>query len=90
MSNRLAKLVTARSSLALPGCSALQPEQMSRSEVQCTGPRGLCEHNEWSFPMRKIATALLIGVSLMISACNTVKGVGEDIESVGEAGDKAI
>ena len=24
------------------------------------------------------------------SACNTVKGLGEDIESVGEAGDRAI
>ncbi len=40
--------------------------------------------------MRKIATAFLITASLMISACNTVKGVGEDIESVGEAGDRAI
>lgn len=40
--------------------------------------------------MRKFATALLIGVSLIISACNTVKGAGQDIESVGEAGDKAI
>lgn len=40
--------------------------------------------------MRKIAAALLITASLMISACNTVKGVGEDIESVGEAGDRAI
>jgi predicted small secreted protein len=40
--------------------------------------------------MRKIAAALLITASLMVSACNTVKGVGEDIESVGEAGDRAI
>jgi entericidin B len=24
------------------------------------------------------------------SACNTVKGVGQDVESVGEAGDDAI
>lgn len=39
--------------------------------------------------MRKFAAALLIVTSLMVSACNTVKGVGEDIESVGEAGDRA-
>ncbi len=40
--------------------------------------------------MRKFATALLITASLLVSACNTVKGVGRDIESVGEAGDKAL
>jgi predicted small secreted protein len=40
--------------------------------------------------MRKIATVILLSVSLLSAACNTVKGVGEDIESVGEAGDKAI
>ena len=39
--------------------------------------------------MRKFVTLLLIGSGLAISACNTVKGAGEDIESVGEAGDKA-
>jgi predicted small secreted protein len=39
--------------------------------------------------MRKIAIAVLISTSLLISACNTVKGLGRDIESVGEAGDKA-
>jgi predicted small secreted protein len=41
-------------------------------------------------PMRKILAATLIAASLMLSACNTVKGLGRDIESVGEAGDKAI
>jgi predicted small secreted protein len=40
--------------------------------------------------MRKIVAATLIAASLMLSACNTVKGLGRDIESVGEAGDKAI
>jgi len=36
---------------------------------------------------------LAIGIAAMTistAACNTVKGVGEDIESVGEAGDRAI
>ncbi len=40
--------------------------------------------------MRKFATAILISASILLSACNTVKGLGEDIESIGEAGDRAI
>jgi predicted small secreted protein len=40
--------------------------------------------------IRKSIIALAaIGVALTASACNTVKGLGRDIESVGEAGDKA-
>lgn len=30
------------------------------------------------------------GLVLGTAACNTVKGLGRDIESVGQAGDKAI
>ena len=41
--------------------------------------------------VRKIIVALGIAAfSLTAAACNTVKGVGEDVESVGEAGDRAI
>jgi predicted small secreted protein len=40
--------------------------------------------------MSKLLAATLIAASLMLSACNTVKGLGRDIESVGEAGEKAI
>ncbi|MEC9067696.1 entericidin A/B family lipoprotein [Pelagerythrobacter marinus] len=40
---------------------------------------------------RKILIAFGIAtMSLAATACNTVKGVGQDIESVGEAGDDAI
>jgi predicted small secreted protein len=39
--------------------------------------------------IRKMVTLLLIGSGLALSACNTVKGAGDDIKSVGEAGDKA-
>jgi len=40
---------------------------------------------------RKILIALTVGaIALTASACNTVKGAGEDIESVGEAGSDAI
>lgn len=35
-------------------------------------------------------TAIAGSLVLGLSACNTVKGVGKDIESVGEAGDEAI
>jgi entericidin B len=38
--------------------------------------------------MRKLILAL-VATGLALSACNTVKGVGRDVESVGEAGDRA-
>ena len=39
--------------------------------------------------MRKMMIArVLAGVTL--TGCNTVKGLGRDIESVGEAGDRAM
>ncbi|MBB6125083.1 entericidin A/B family lipoprotein [Sphingobium subterraneum] len=38
-----------------------------------------------------VTAAALLGIALLgLSACNTVKGVGRDIESVGSAGEKAI
>jgi predicted small secreted protein len=41
--------------------------------------------------LRKLIFAFVMGgFALTASACNTVKGAGEDIESVGEAGDEAI
>ena len=41
--------------------------------------------------VRKFIMALALGgVALTATACNTVKGVGRDVESVGEAGDEAI
>lgn len=40
---------------------------------------------------RKILIALgIAAMTITTAACNTVKGVGQDIESVGEAGDRAI
>jgi predicted small secreted protein len=40
---------------------------------------------------RKIFIALgIAAITITTTACNTVKGVGRDIESVGEAGDRAI
>jgi entericidin B len=39
---------------------------------------------------RILLAAGLGALALTASACNTVKGVGQDIESVGDAGDDAI
>jgi len=41
--------------------------------------------------IRKLILALgITAFSLTAAACNTVKGAGQDIESVGEAGDEAL
>ncbi len=40
--------------------------------------------------MRKSAVAVLIAAVVALAACNTVKGAGEDIQSVGQAGEDAI
>jgi predicted small secreted protein len=41
--------------------------------------------------MLRKAALVVIALSLVgLAACNTVKGVGRDIQSVGEAGDRAI
>jgi predicted small secreted protein len=40
--------------------------------------------------MRKLVTITLLTASLLIACCATVKGLGRDIESVGEAGSEAI
>lgn len=40
--------------------------------------------------LRKAALAVFAVSLIGLSACNTVKGLGRDIESVGEAGDRAI
>ncbi|QDM40595.1 entericidin A/B family lipoprotein [Altererythrobacter sp. TH136] len=40
---------------------------------------------------KKLILALgVAAITLATTACNTVKGLGRDVESVGEAGDRAI
>lgn len=34
--------------------------------------------------------AALVALTMLVSACETVKGVGRDIENAGEAMDKAV
>ena len=38
---------------------------------------------------RKVMTVMLIGGSLAVAACNTVRGAGEDVESAANAVDNA-
>ena len=40
--------------------------------------------------MRKAALAVLAVAVLALASCNTVKGAGQDVESVGQAGEDAI
>ncbi len=40
--------------------------------------------------IRKWAVLAMTATALLVTGCNTVKGLGRDIESVGNAGDKAI
>lgn len=40
--------------------------------------------------MQKFVAAILVSSMLLLSACATVKGLGRDIESVGQAGEDAI
>jgi predicted small secreted protein len=40
--------------------------------------------------VRKIVAIIILSSSLALAACNTVKGAGEDVESVGKAGEDAI
>jgi predicted small secreted protein len=39
--------------------------------------------------VRKALALFAITTSLALAGCNTIKGLGKDVESVGEAGDKA-
>ena len=40
--------------------------------------------------LRKLTTILLIGGTLAVAACNTVRGAGEDVESVANTTENAI
>lgn len=39
---------------------------------------------------RKWALVAIAATALLVTGCNTVKGLGRDIESVGEAGEKVV
>jgi predicted small secreted protein len=39
---------------------------------------------------RKWAVIAVAATALIVTGCNTVKGLGRDIESVGEAGEKVV
>ncbi|WP_205518086.1 entericidin A/B family lipoprotein [Sphingorhabdus sp. Alg239-R122] len=37
-----------------------------------------------------VKIAAILAATFLVAGCNTVKGLGEDIESVGRAGEEAI
>ena len=39
--------------------------------------------------VKKVIMALVLGSGLILAACNTVRGAGEDVESVANAVDNA-
>jgi predicted small secreted protein len=39
---------------------------------------------------RKVMTIVMIGGGLMVAACNTVRGAGEDVQSVANCTENAI
>ena len=40
--------------------------------------------------IQKLVTAVLIGGALVLAACNTVRGAGEDVQSVANCTENAI
>ncbi|HQS97263.1 MAG: entericidin [Novosphingobium sp. 17-62-19] len=40
--------------------------------------------------VRNVLVIAALGLSIVLAGCNTVKGLGRDIESVGKAGQRAI
>ena len=40
--------------------------------------------------LRRYLSLVLVASGLMVAACNTVQGAGEDIESVGREGEEVI
>ena len=40
--------------------------------------------------IKKTALVLVLASMTLVAACNTVKGAGRDIESVGQTGEKVI
>jgi predicted small secreted protein len=40
--------------------------------------------------IRKWAIVAMAATALLVTGCNTVKGLGRDIESVGEAGENVV
>lgn len=48
------------------------------------------EYRSWNEMLKKMIAIAALGASVVVlTGCNTVKGLGRDIESVGEAGDRA-
>ncbi|HEY8592889.1 MAG TPA: entericidin EcnAB [Sphingomicrobium sp.] len=40
--------------------------------------------------VKKLTTLAVLGAALAVAACNTVRGVGQDVQSVANCGENAI
>jgi predicted small secreted protein len=40
--------------------------------------------------LKKVSTVALIGAAMIVAACNTVRGAGEDVKSVANCTENAI
>lgn len=65
-----------RDAASKAGCRPARPTYCDAAETLPEIPRLKKETN-----MRKIA--ILMGVVMILTACNTVRGIGRDVESVG-------
>ena len=55
-----------------------------------TAPAAFNDRQRRKIMLRNALTFLLIGGSLAIAACNTVRGAGEDVQSVANCADNTI
>src|SRR3546814_9949617 len=62
----------------------LQAERTALLLVIISSPKQVRDDQE-TIMTKKIWAALLLSGALFISACNTVEGAGEDVQSAGEA-----
>lgn len=63
---------------------------MSSVLPEGTGKRALIRKGTGNMVKKLVLALVAGGIVFSASACNTVKGAGRDIESVGQAGDNAI
>jgi predicted small secreted protein len=61
--------------------SAMNPSAPAAFKVGLTGEIDM---------FRKVMTIMMIGGGLMVAACNTVRGAGEDVQSVANCTENAI
>jgi predicted small secreted protein len=71
--------------------SSLKTNNITTLEIYATQRDNSEKHSGTETTMiRKFVMIIALGSAVVLAGCNTVKGLGRDIESVGKAGEKAI